>query len=212
MDSPQHAFNFMPANPDIVQYIKTGMKSPQWLKKTLVMPGMQVAKRQISTDAQKALTQGMYNYLSEVLSDRQSYQQLVQNLSQQTLSVQDYSQQLLNGINTLLKSDETQAYQIALALDGILFQSLSPQDQAILEQSAIRFAFTNWNEGAKNIYFCAYFNPRTTQIGFGTIFEDKTQLQPMDEKAWVDNQQWDVNLTPFAPKLGLAMGGLKQFQ
>jgi hypothetical protein len=199
MDSPQHAFNFMPANPDIIHYVKASSNSAQWLKKTLVIPGMQVAQRQISAKSQKALAQGMHDYLTNALPDGQAYQQLVQNLAQQTLSVQDYSEQLLNGINALLKSDENQAYQMALALDGILLQSLSLQDQAILEQSAVRFAFTNWNEGTKDIYFCAFFNPRTTQIGFGTIFEDKTHLQPMDEKAWVDHQQWDVDLTPFAP-------------
>jgi hypothetical protein len=199
MDSPQHAFNFMPANPDIVQYIKAGINSAQWLKKKLVIPGMQVAKRQISAETQKALVQGINDYISNALPDHGSYEQLVQHLSQQNLSVQDYSEQFLNGINTLLKADENQASQVALAFDAVLFQSLSLQDQAILEQSAIRFAFTNWNEGTKDIYFCAFFNPRTTQIAFGTIFEDKTHLQPMDEKAWVDNQQWDVDLTPLAP-------------
>ncbi len=200
MDSPQHAFNFVPANPDLVQYIQNGGgDAAQWIRKTLVMPGMQVAKRKISADTQQALSQGMLNIISNNI-DNQAYGQLVQSLSQQTLSLQDYSQRLLNGIHSLLKSNAEQEDQLALTFDGVLFQSLSLQDQALLEESAIRFAFTNWNEGTKDIYFCAFFNPRTTQVGFGRIFEDKTNLQPMDEKAWVDNQQWDVDLSPASPQ------------
>jgi hypothetical protein len=204
MDSPQHAFNFVPTNPDLVSYIKNGVNSNQWIRKTLIMPGMQVAKRQITSDIQQALTQGMYDFISPVLPDAQSYQELVRNLAVQTMNVQEYAQKLLNGINALLKSDENQACQTAIALDGLLLQSLSVQDQALLEQSAIRFAFTNWNEGEKDIYFCGFFNPRTMQVSFGTIFEDKTHLQPMDENAWVNHQEWDVDLTPSAPK-SLAM-------
>ncbi|MBX9744920.1 MAG: hypothetical protein K2X08_06905, partial [Chlamydiales bacterium] len=90
------------------------------------------------------------------------------------------------------------AQEVAVALDALLIESLSANDQAILNQSAIRFAFTNWNQGTKDIYFCAYFNPRTELIAFGSILEDKTNLQPMDEIQWVNHQTWDVDMTPFA--------------
>lgn len=199
MDSPQHAFNFMPTNPDLVNYIKSKATPGQWVQKTIIIPGTQVAKRQIDANTQQALTKGMYDVISSALPDEKSYQQLEERLSILPLSVHEYSQKLLDGINALLKSDENQAYQVALVLDGLLLQSLPEKDQAVLEQSAIRFAFTNWNEGTNDIYFCAFFNPRTQKVGFGTIFENKTNLQPMDENAWVNNQQWDVDLSPHAP-------------
>jgi hypothetical protein len=198
MDSPQHAFNFAPMNPDLVKYLFSQNKPSQWLQKRLIATGMQVAKRQMDLATQQTLTANFYQLLSNAL-DPSSYQQLVQGLMGQTLNIQEYAQKLLDGVNALLGSDPNQAQQVALGLDAVLLQTLPAVDQAILQQAAIRFAFTNWNEGTKDIYFCAFFNPRTEQIGFGTIFEDKTNLQPMDENAWVNNQQWDVDLMPFAP-------------
>ena len=84
-------------------------------------------------------------------------------------------------------------------LDGITLQCIDPNDLNALQQTAVRFANTNWNDGVKDIYFCAYYNPRTGQLGFGTLDEDRTGLQPMDENAWVNGQQWDIDLNPLAP-------------
>jgi len=200
LDSPQHAFNFVPANPDIVAFVKKGMPIDQWLQNMLIVPGMQVSRQSIDPSTQQALTNRMYKQIANALPDSTSYQQLVQTLNRRNLSVRGYSSGLLNGINQLLGSDQNQAHQIALTVDAILLQSLPANATAILDKSAIRFAFTNWNDGTKDIYFCAFFNPRTEQVGFGTIFEDKTSLQPMDEDAWVNNQPWDIDLKPFAPK------------
>jgi hypothetical protein len=199
MDSPQHAFNFMPMNPDLVAFEKNMMSADQWIRKMLVIPGMQVARQPINAAMRKAVATGMYNLVSQVLP-HEHFEKMVEKLPTKKVSLQVYAQKFLNSINQLLKSDEKQAREVALALDAVILQSLPPNAQAIISQSAIRFAFTNWNQGTKDIYFCAYFNPRTEQVGFGTIFEDKTNLQPMDENAWVNNQQWDVDLTPFAPK------------
>jgi hypothetical protein len=200
LDSPQHAFNFVPGNPDIAAFVKNGMPANQWLQNMLVVPGLQVSRQTIPAATQQALANGMYNQIANALSDSSSYKRLVQGLSKQTLTVKDYSTNLLNGINKLLGSNQNQAHEVALVLDALLLQALPANASAILSQSAIRFAFTNWNQGTKDIYFCAFFNPRTEQIGFGTIFEDKTNLQPMDEDAWVNHQPWDVDLSPTAPK------------
>lgn len=199
MDSPQHAFNFMPKNPDLVNFVNSKAAPSQWLQKTVVVPGMQVATRLIDATTQSNLSEAMWQFISSALTNKTPYLNLINQLASSKLSVQAYSQRLLTGINHLLGSDANQSQMVANALDAMLLESLPPKDQAILEQSAIRFAFTNWNQGLRDIYFCAYFNPRTEQIAFGTIFEDKTNLQPMDEGSWVNNQQWDVDLTPLAP-------------
>jgi hypothetical protein len=199
MNSPQHAFNFAPNNPDMTSFIKKGKGIGQWLQSTLVVPGMKISRSPIKLATVQVLADTMYNQLSTLLQDNSSYQHLVNSLSQKSLSVKDFANQFLKGINHLLGSDENQAVQVALVFDAILLQALPANDLSILSHAAIRFAFTNWNQGTKNIYFCSFFNPRTEQISFGTIFEDKTNLQPMDENAWVNHQQWQVDLTPAAP-------------
>lgn len=199
MDSPQHAFNFMPKNPDLASFVKNNVNARKWIKQILITPGMQVARQKITSATQQAVGTTMYNFISSALSNSTSYQQLVQSLAKQNLNVQSYAKKLLNGINKLLGSDQNQASEIALMLDAVLIENLPANSQAIITKSAIRFAFTNWNQGTKNIYFCAFFNPRTEQVSFGSILEDKTNLQPMDESAWVNHQQWDVDITPAAP-------------
>jgi hypothetical protein len=199
MDNPLHAFNFMPKNPDLAAFVKAKISPSRWIKKTLVIPGMTISRKQISINAQKNLAVGMRNVIADSLTDVADYQQLISNLATQKLNVSTYAQKLLKGINKLLQPTKERANQIALALDQLLIESLSPNAQAILSNSAIRFAFTNWNEGTKDIYFCAFFNPRTEKISFGSLFEDKTNLHPMDENEWVNNLEWDVNLHSAAP-------------
>jgi hypothetical protein len=161
---------------------------------------MKVATRLIASNTQAALSNAMLNMISKALPDQTGYHMLTATLAGQSLTVQQYAQKLLEGINNLLGSNSSQANEVALALDATLVQVLPPQDSNMLQKTAIRFAFTNWNDGTKDIYFCAYFNPRTEQVSFAYMDEDKTNLQPMDETQWVNQQQWDVDLRPYAPK------------
>ncbi|MBX9744657.1 MAG: hypothetical protein K2X08_05540, partial [Chlamydiales bacterium] len=105
MDSPQHAFNFVPANPDMVAYIQKGKSPSQWLQNTLVAPGMQVSRKPISPASQKALSNTMYQMLAQALPDPTGYQQLVHKLGAKPISVRDYGSGLLKGINQLLHSN-----------------------------------------------------------------------------------------------------------
>ncbi|MEI8365209.1 MAG: hypothetical protein WCF65_02215, partial [Parachlamydiaceae bacterium] len=195
MNSPQHAFNFDPTNPDIVAFLRSGQTIDYWIRQALIVPSLQVASRQIDANAQAALANGMYSVLSEILPDESQYQALIDKLGAAPLTVQKYTQRLLNGIEVLVPLNAGQKAELELILDGQLIQSLSNGDQAILQKAAIKFAFTNWNDGTKNIYFCAYLNPRTLQVSFASIDEDKTKLYPMDSNEWVNNQQWAVDLS-----------------
>ena len=196
MTSPQHAFNFVPANPDFSTY--TG-NAQNWIRSTLIVPGMSVSTKKVRSQTHNAVVQEMASALSNVMHNQSAYQKLVQTLSISTLTVQGYAQKFLKGLYKILPLNEDQKNELALIFDSVLIQNLPSNDQALLNRSAVRFAFTNWNEGLEDIYFCAYFNPRTQLIGFGTILENKTGLSPMDETAWVNHQQWSVDLKAYAP-------------
>jgi len=199
MDSPQHAFNFDPTNSDIVAFIKSGKTADVWIRQMLKVPCMQVATRQIDSITQTVFSDAILSVVQEIVPDAYQYQALVANLAQKNLSVQKYAQGLLDGVKKLIQLDADQASQITRILDNVLISALSDSDRTILQNAAIRFAFTNWNDGTKDIYFCAFFNLRTLQIGFASIDEDKTNMSSMDEVEWVNNQQWDVDLRPYAP-------------
>jgi len=160
---------------------------------------MKVSSRAIDANTQTALNEQMHDLLSGVLPDMALFQNLTASLSARPASIQKYAQDLADGVNGLLKSDQAQRRRVELAVDAALLKALSSQDRSLLEHTAVLFANTNWNDETKDIYFCAYFNPRTQQVAFGCIDEDKHNLSPMDENEWVNQQQWDVDLRPYAP-------------
>ena len=124
----------------------------------------------------------------------------VKKLTNEPHTVQTFSSHFLDGICKLLKCNVEQSYELALIYDTIFFELLPENLASLIEDSAIRFAFTNWNSGVKDLYFCGFFNPRTQKVSFGLIEEDKTNLQPMDEKAWINDKAWDVDPRPYAAK------------
>lgn len=195
MNSPQHAFNFAPAVGEMVAFTKSGLSSTQWLQKMMLIPGVQVSSKLCDPHLLQAVVDGL---IQDGLPNTQSLQKMVTDISQKKLSLSASCQKLLSEIVQLYPD---QSDLITMIFDTVLLQSLSPNDQAVLEKSAIRFAFTNWNQGLKDIYFCAFFNPRTEQIAFGTILEDGTHLAPMSENDWVNGQRWDVDLMPAAPNI-----------
>ncbi|MEI8125266.1 MAG: hypothetical protein WCG42_05890 [Parachlamydiaceae bacterium] len=194
MDSPQHAFNFDPTNPDIAAFLKSGLTSDVWIRQQMIVPSMKVATRTIDPTTRTNLANAMYAVLEQLVSEY-DYQAMVNQLAKKTLTVQGFAQQLLSGIHGIVWLNSNQSAELALILDANLVKALPASDQQTLQQAAVRFAFTNWNDGTKDIYFCAFLNPRTTQISFASIDEDKTNLYPMDEVAWVNNQRWDVDLS-----------------
>lgn len=199
MNSPQHAFNFAPKNPDLLKFVRSGLSASQWIQQAIVKPGMQLASSPIAASEKTLLSSTMKSVLSEVLPNPQKYNELVKTIGRNTLSIQTYAQKLLNGIYKLIPFNAAQKEEVAIILDAVLIESLTDAHRLLLGNSAVSFAFTNWNDGPKNIYFCAYLNPRTGRLSFGSILEDKTGLSPMDEREWVNNQWWDVNLNPISP-------------
>ncbi len=199
MNSPQHAFNFVPNLPELIPFAKSSLSTSQWINQILIAPGMKVASSKMDSATQDLFANRVYSAISNAIPNQQKYQSIVNKLNSQSLNVQHYAQGLVNGITRLLQADASATKQISLLVDSILIQSLPTNDKAAIQRPAIRFAFTNWNAGTKDIYFCAFFNPRTCKVAFGNIEENKENLQPMDEDAWVNNQQWDIDLHPLAP-------------
>ncbi len=200
MVSPQHAFNYVPNTAELSAFVRSGLTADKWLKQTVITPGMQVATRPVSATLRQSMTESMKQLLANALPNWTGFNSLVANLSSQKLTLQQYAANFLAGLTSLLHANRDVANQLSVLFDAALLQSLSDSDAAALGKSAVRFAFTNWNIGTTDLYFCGYFNPRTMQIGFGTIGEDKKGLQPMDEDAWVNHQTWGVDITPQAPK------------
>ncbi len=198
--SPEHAFNIEIEGPEFKDFLGSKLSADEWIKKTLVDPGMKVSKAEMDKGARLLFKQNVNAWLSNQFQGgipdhlMQEMEVLFKSLSsKETISVQQFAQRSQDGLVSLFKLNADQSQQLSLALDALLLQSLPKAQSEAIQKAAVRFAKTNWDEGPKNLFFCCFFNPRTQKTDFGRIAEDKTGLEPMDQYEWVDNQQWEVD-------------------
>lgn len=197
--SPQHAFNIEMEGPEFKNFVTSKLSQSDWIKKTIVEPGSKIATAVMDRDAKQRFTTSVQNWLANQFQDgmpvalTQSLQKLFGSLNAK-MTVNTFAKKGHDGVLHLFPQlNDDQKTEISLLLDGMLLQSLPADQTDVLQKSAVRFAKTNWDTGPDNLYFCCYFSPRTQQLAFGSIAEDQTGLQPMNEKEWIDGQQWEVD-------------------
>ncbi len=193
---PDHAFNINFEEPEIEAFVEASQTSDAWLQQYSIQPNMGIAQTIMDAATKQAFTTSFLAWLQQSAklsqSDLNYVSSVVSKFNQQSLSIQAYATNFLSTIDQIFRLAGSQANEVSVPFDALFLQSLPSATQKQLSQTAIRFAKTNWNEGDKNLYFCTFFNPRTATLGFGTIAEDLTELNVMDEYQWVDQQEWDV--------------------
>ncbi|HSW87497.1 MAG TPA: hypothetical protein VLG49_08380 [Rhabdochlamydiaceae bacterium] len=185
MDSSNHS---QPA-----LFMRSGLSSDAWIKETLIAPGEKIAYATITDQTKKTFYLNTIHWLSELFPGKwnaglsQRYEDFYNLFSKKILSVDAYAQSMLNCLNHLLQPSPYQAGKLSLAIDGILIHSLPKKVSAKLHSMAFRFAKSEWNDD-----FCVYFNSRTKELGFARMNENQTNLQPIDEYDWIENESWTI--------------------
>lgn len=199
--SLDYAFNIEMQEPEFKDFLVSHLSAQEWINKTLVDPGKKVASSEMDKGSKllfsKTAKDWLSNLQSEAIPDHlsQEVDNLFKTLDDKEVTVQQYAERAYNGLTSIFKLDAKQSQEMSFALDKILLKKLPKHQKQAIYQTAVRFAKTNWNEGPKNLYFCCFFNPRTQKVDFGSIDEDRTHLQPMDQFKWVDKQEWEVDPT-----------------
>ena len=191
--SPQHAFNLAIEDEEIVSFLGSHKSSSQWISDRFTQSGQQVAGWVMDMPTKQAFVQALSSQLPARIVG--SFQKWAAPLMGRAVSLSDFAVAVCFELDALLSADSSQANQVGLVVDQILFQTIPASILQQIEQTAVRIAATNWNDSIKDIYFCIYSNPRTGQLAFGMIDEDKTNLAPMDESEWVDSQEWDADVS-----------------
>ncbi|MBS0604698.1 MAG: hypothetical protein JSS60_06650 [Verrucomicrobia bacterium] len=197
--SPQHAFNIEIEGPEFKDFLGSKLSPDAWIQKTIVAPGLQVSRADMDQGARLLFEKNVRGWLGQQLQNgipdslSQEMDNLFKSLNSKVMTVQQFAQRAQDGMVGLFRLNADQTHAISLAFDAILLQSLPAAQSRALQQESVRFAKTNWDSGPKNIFFCCFFNPRTEKVDFGSINEDRTGLQPMDQFEWIDNLQWEVD-------------------
>ncbi len=195
--SPQHAFNLSVENEEMKTFLKSGLSSVDWLNQRLVKPGLEIANLPLDAATRAPIQYAVRDQIASFFQNKEQQKQFISDINnyikqtrQRTLSLSETCQGLVDLIVDLTKGDP---HQIGEAVDTFALPLLPSSANQIISQQAVRFAKTNWNHGDKNIYFCAFYNPRTKEVDFGRIDEDRTNLTPVDEAMWVNGLQWAVD-------------------
>jgi hypothetical protein len=193
--SPQHAFNIIFEEEDIASFVKSGKTSDQWLGQ-LMKDNQPIAEAILDDECKTRFVNEIVQWLENNAGLSSLSSSLLKTslvlLNLKTMTISEYATSAYKKVLSAVHADSSIEHQIAPIFDTLFLYSLPEETLTALSQSALRFANTNWNSGEKNLYFCVFFNPRTSQLGFGTIAEDRTELQEMSEYEWIDNLTWEV--------------------
>ena len=95
----------------------------------------------------------------------------------------------LNGKSHL----HTPKAEMSSTLTSIFLESiLTDADSKRIARHIARIADTNWEDDSKHIYFCCFWDPVTASVQLGTIDDDGTQLQCINQDEWVKNVPWEM--------------------
>ena len=197
--APDHAFNIEFKNDEFKAFLGSKRAPGAWIQKTLIEPGLAISNKEMDNGAKLMMQHKITEWLGDQLRKEapdslvQNMNDLFSNLNANVMTVHHYAERLQDGLIKLFKSNKEQQAAWSLALDRMLIRSLPAADAKVIQDQAVRFAKTNWDSGPRNLYFCCFFNPRTQKVDFGSIAENHTSLEPMDQNEWIDQKQWEVD-------------------
>ncbi len=195
-----HAYNGLLDNPGVIAAVQSTLSVDDWLSTRLYQPGHMIAITPISKSLADTLVQQLAAAMPD--SDRSAFLAKAAGVYKDSINIRDFNRQLIKTVTALSsKYAGSQVYnQISQLLTSTLLEALPQNMLSVLADSAVQAFDTNWytdtteqgqaiNE--EDIHFCFFFDPISEDILLGTIDEDNTQLQPIDQNQWVIGQEWD---------------------
>ncbi len=194
--SREYPFHIEFENREFKSFLTGNLTPSAWIQETLIKPGLKVSKAEIEYSSkllmQHSVTLWINNNLEQVTEGNvQDIETLFTGLNARFIKTAQYAQRLQDGLGKIFDFQGDQLASFSRALDRIFIQSLPRGQLQTIQSGAVRFAKVNLDSGDESVYYCCFFNPRTEKVDFGTI--DHTELQPMDQRQWVDYQQWEVD-------------------
>ena len=194
--SPQHAFNISFEDSDIKAFVLSKQSSDGWIYNKIVAPNLKLQTTLVDDKTKQTFSDNLIHWLNENV---QGFKQIegafsssLSHINQKQMDIKTYATAVLSLLSTSLHATENAQKELSVVFDSLFLISMPDALYQELSQTALRFANTNWNQGDKDIYFCVYYNPRSGGLSFGTIDEDRSNLNAMNEYEWVDQQQWEV--------------------
>lgn len=195
-ETPRELLERISGIPELIEFATSKETAETWINKKIIQPGLKIS---LDGTMKEKLQKGLEIFLqqrceaSNIVFPKERLDHFFKELNaKSSLKLQEYSEQLIDGLALLFELTEQHKYTIAFTLDVMLCSMPIPAYQKLLIGTAIRFAKVNWDGVSAeddNTYYCCYFHPRTGTVGLGKIDASKEGLiDPVDLFTWQDTQ------------------------
>ena len=187
------SFNLALNNWDFIEFLESEKEPEEWLEGKLIVPGRALADQLIDHEIKKKIGD---QFEQQILMDHNEFsaslfRNFVNQISAKEYTLSDYAEILTGIALELTNVPEEELDDMELTYDFLLLKALPPDMLDTIRHGAILFAQLQGSEEEMKIQYCVFYNLRTKKVGIGSIEEDKTDLVPMGETLWIDNQSED---------------------
>ncbi|MEI8365099.1 MAG: hypothetical protein WCF65_01655 [Parachlamydiaceae bacterium] len=192
-DSFQGTFALTPADPSVVDAIKSDLPAGKWMDCHLVQPGLEVSDFKLK-ESQKTR---LINAIKTEIVPRglhHAFDEALKRLSPGKNSVHEYGKQLIDIVfETFPHREPAFKSLVAQSVSSILIEKVLPvQVKKILSESAVRIARIHWaDEDVNPIHLACFFDPVAKVVSLCILDEDGGNLRPQEQDQWMIHIPWE---------------------
>lgn len=197
MDTDDHALLLNANNPSIKPFIQSTEDINKMIDERIVAPCQAISNSAITSSQKDQLLNASLQLIPQELNDK--FTSFVENCNGST--VHEYAQQVWKEVLTLNPDLDDQGTSELLAqfTNIVLYQVLTPQQLAIIQQHTVSVPDTNWeDDDAKThklleIYFGFTLNIESNELELVEIDEDNSNVYSLSQTDWVQGQgAWNL--------------------
>jgi hypothetical protein len=195
LTSPQHAFEFMIKSDSMKVAVKDSRNARDWVQDYVSKHGKIFAETKLTPEIKSKILQKTEHMLDNP-NHKAEFKAKISKMTTQHVTVDDLRKELLTITQYVTKEDVKDKKDIKNIVNMACDQHILSMQKGVLDSLKpfiIHFADTNWNDGDHSIHFC--FVPYGNTVLLGTVFDDGTNLQVVDQDEWVNRQEWQVYKT-----------------
>ena len=197
----KHRLSLMPGHPKFAAAWNAPQEGAVWVRENLLAPGKKIASGLISNSVRNLVEQEMLSQKGMktlIQKERLALLHALQKIPS-PCNYQTYRKEHLHQLASSLLFTQQQLAIFAQELDRLLFKTLDPDRKALLIQSSVPFADTNWSLDRNDLHFVFLVNPGTGEVEMGQTDSKNQFFTPLPQSEWVVDQSWEIPFSNLLP-------------
>lgn len=184
-----HAYSLLLGHPTLLAAWESTLTPKEWIEKYLLKPGQVIANSLATQDTRVKLIQFVASNLITKAGQLEFFKQV--QMVHKDSPVRDFRNNLVTLIQRLPAASVTNRDYVARNVDTFLCEQALPEAQrALLHETAVHFADTNWTFGEHNIHYGFQVNPGTGQLDVWKIADDSSKMEAIPQPKYEKQDSW----------------------